>query len=117
MSSVEDVVHQLLGDLGQVGPASQPPGVVDEDVDPASTELESAADEPVDLLPAGHVGAHRDGASPDRLDLPDHHVGGRGARLVADDHVGAVAGQLQGDRAADVPRCARDQGDLAADVK
>jgi len=68
----------------------------------AAERIGGLADEPLDVLGQGHVRDHADGTSAGPFDLADHGVDGIPVPVTVHHDPGALGGEGQGDRPADV---------------
>ena len=76
--------------------------------------LDGGGHEALGLHGHAHVGAERRARAAKLLDLRDHGAGAVAAVMVVHSHVGALAGEAQGDGLADAAGAPRHQGFLAA---
>ena len=100
----EVAAHRALEGLevqvGDVDARRVGAGVVHEDVDVAELG-DRGAEQPLDLVFVAVVGLHDDRRAPLRLDLLARVVGSLLVLEVVDDHVGALARELDGARVPD----------------
>ncbi|MCY1418738.1 hypothetical protein D9M71_343060 [compost metagenome] len=89
-------------------------GVVDDDVD-AAVVLDSGLDEAIGEVDSGHAAYAGDSFTASGTDLGNHFLGRSGVQVV-DDHLGAVARQLQGYFTTDATAGAGYQGDFTFEL-
>ena len=83
---------------------------MDEDIQPAKF-LFHFVEETVQVVQVAHVRLDQQGAAAQFLDLGGGLFGGSAVAEEVDDHVRAVAGEMQGDGAPDAASRAGDEGD------